>query len=161
MKPLLVMTLIAMQLLSAGVTPMYLCLGCNGLVCVDRGSDTCECCVVARQDEVSECSCCTPPVRHTNQDRLPTDGSLAAAVTTIGEHCCCTRLPISSPRVPTLTSSRAKIDGSKLQICVAPWSCKVMTPRASAWTESQFRRALSGPPLSFALRDLTTINLRC
>ncbi len=172
MKLLLVMTLIAVQLLSAGVAPMYLCLGCNGLVCQEHGPDSCDCCAPAAVADVAECSCCPTAgcddtdcddvaVNYDEPARLLARDPLAIEGKSSDRACSCTRLPISARRVPVLTANRAKTDGLKPLACTTSLSCKARTCRDLAWSQPRFHYGPDGPPLSFALRVLSTVNLRC
>lgn len=162
MKPLLLMTLIAMQLLSAGVSPMYLCLGCNGSVCLDGGPESCEGCTVScRQEADAECSCHSAAAcGHDHEESLATN-PLAAEWTSVEGPCCCTHLPISVARAPNLTSSRVKFDATKFHACFSHWTCITATSDDLAWVRCQLRDKPAGPPVSYALRVLSTVNLRC
>lgn len=166
-KLLLVMTLIAVQLLSAGVAPMYVCLGCNGLVWQEHGADSCDCCTPVAVADVAECSCCPTAgcddvaVNYDEPATLVARDPLAIEGTSSDMACSCTRLPISARRVPVLTANRAKTDGLKPLACATALSCKARTCRDLAWSPPRFHHGPDGPSLSFALRVLSTVNLRC
>jgi hypothetical protein len=61
-KRLLTLILAATQFASWGASPLYLCFGRGGSVCIDQGSENCKCC-----HELDEC----PALDHAACDRSP------------------------------------------------------------------------------------------
>jgi hypothetical protein len=158
-KLLFAISLIAIQLLSGGVAPVYLCLCCDGSIYFDEGPESSECRAVTCRVEESECACCAHDQCH---HEIRTSAPIVEGMSSIGGECgCCTHLPVSGSRTPTLSSGRQRVDAAKLRVWVYSFSCERMIGLPAAESQLRLRSKTLVPLPSFALLVLGSVNLRC
>lgn len=97
---LLALVLAATQVTSWGAAPLYLCVGAEGSVTVDLGSDHCTSCRVAESQSTvcaSESACCPVHEHDADRPRAPHDRLTAFRT------CDCTHFQIVSQQGPIVT----------------------------------------------------------
>lgn len=97
-RSLLTLMLVLPQLASASACPLYLCIACDGTVCLDVSPTKCGCCREADDENAAsddECCCgtCNKTCEH-GQLAGDRDES-ASSVCSVSDPCKCTHLPIS------------------------------------------------------------------
>jgi len=156
-KSLLSLALIVTQLLSWSASPLYLCLGSDGSVCVDHGPDGCECCKHSHSDDECVGSRACKDHDHNNPgERGGHQEDLAA-----GDPCDCTHIQILQTQSPTLIPSSNSPDVEHLIVILATIPCDlcahVGVPPISE--TAKMLHMLDAPPLSLIL--LASVNMRC
>ncbi|MEX0675446.1 MAG: hypothetical protein WD063_00125 [Pirellulales bacterium] len=98
-KTLLSAVLVATQLVSWNASPLYLCLGADGSICVDFGPAGCGCC----RNRPAEKGCCG------SQHEADVCGQLPLAVDNF-DPCGCDHIQISEPQSAMLVRTTAAPD---------------------------------------------------
>lgn len=101
LRPLLSLVLMTAQLLSWNLSPLHLCVGTDGSVCVDSGPISCVCCR-HRHHEAHECglghdACCGE-----HDEEAPDDSSVGLVA---GGPCDCTHIQILYRQSPAVISA--------------------------------------------------------
>lgn len=124
-KALLSLTLILTQLLSWSASPLYLCLGDDGSICVDFGPEDCTCCkqpTVAGSERVAEHGTCKDHVHHNSEKQgLNSENSVA------GAPCDCTHIQILQTQTATVVFSSVSPDFQRLAVILATPSCNLVS----------------------------------
>jgi hypothetical protein len=132
-KPLLVMALVAMQLLSWSGNAIYLCL-CDGSACLDFGPDDCHCCPPAFDGahEARHHNSCRPQPAHLAELEQPADDS-----------CDCTHVQISPLSGPAVVDDSSATKVPNAATALLAWPIASLPERASA---NSPKRGAAPPP---------------
>ena len=96
-KSLLALVLLSSQLLSWNASPLFVCLGPDGSICLDFGPASCGCC----RPQTADADCCAS--EHAQHDDHGQDDS-----------CPCTHVQISDVQTATLNRAPAAPDAHRL-----------------------------------------------
>jgi len=143
-KFLLIATLATTQLFSGSMGTLFLCVGEDGSVCLDRGEESCDCCQDAHDHD--HCS--------------PEEPTESAVLTTAPcDPCGCTHIQISQAQERSLSKAASRMPTSRsLSLDLLPGEVPV---GMNAWTNSDWTRFIHPPAVPFELAFLATTILRC
>jgi hypothetical protein len=160
-KALLSLTLIGVQLLCWGSSPIYLCLGCERAACVHAADAPCHCCA-GHGCSTAQCRAeplCCPCHAHNEEEDARTwrEGHLAPPP----RHCECTHILIALPGQPTVTLSAVSLaDDDQWTFDAGLWAA-VGLSRTLIQAECDVCQALRDSLPAGPSTCLATVMLRC
>lgn len=104
-KRLLIMALVAVQCASWSGASLFLCLGADGSVCIDRGPESCTSC----HEEEAGHACCD--LHDACCEEHAHDASALNVPLLAGDPCDCTHVQISQTQAPTVVAGQATKSG--------------------------------------------------
>lgn len=137
-KLVLSLTLVLTQVAASGGSPLFLCLGHCGAVCIDFGPEACDCC------DSTSCgheTCMPAGCRHDAPGicQHSSGESQATALTGVDDDCGCKHVQISAPQHAVAPRNGGPDDASTA-LALAP-TCLLTVPELSV------QGAMHSPPL--------------